>query len=101
MGSSQGNPEGYHLGYHRGAELGAEIGYYTGVVEHHLSQKKVPEKLLKSVEELRDLLNNFPKENVEDVDIIEYADKIRVKYKKLCAQLKVSLAYPETLKLTF
>ncbi|KAJ8928391.1 hypothetical protein NQ314_019056, partial [Rhamnusium bicolor] len=76
IGIAKGNPEGYHLGYHRGAELGAEIGYYVGVTESYLQYLKnsnISEKLFKSLETLKVLLDNFPRHNAEDVDIIEQA----------------------------
>ncbi|KAJ8932528.1 hypothetical protein NQ318_009100 [Aromia moschata] len=85
-----------------GAELGAELGYYAGVTEsylRHLSDK--PEKLIKSLENLKKLLDAFPTHNAEDVDIIEEASKIRAKFKKICAQLKIDAAYPETDNLSF
>ncbi|KAJ8985703.1 hypothetical protein NQ317_014352 [Molorchus minor] len=104
IGIAKGNPEGYHLGYHRGAELGAEIGFYTGVVEsylEHLKGSNTPEKVLKSLRDLKEILDAFPKYNAEDVDIIEKANEIRAKYKKICAQLKVDAAYPENDNLSF
>lgn len=104
IGSIKGNPEGYHLGYHRGAELGSEIGYYTGVVESYLSTSRddnFPEKIVKSLENLKKLLDSFPRHNADDIDIIEQANVIRAKFKKVCAQLKIDITYPENSNLSF
>lgn len=104
IGAVKGNPEGYHLGYHRGAEIGSEIGYYTGVTESYLNFAKdgnLPEKIIKSLNNLKTLLDNFPRYNTEDVDIIEQASIIRAKFKKVSAQLKIDVAYPEVSNLSF
>lgn len=104
IGAAKGNPEGYHLGYHRGAEIGSEIGYYTGVTESYLNSAKdgnLSEKIVKSLENLKKLLDNFPRHNSEDVDIVEEASIIRAKFRKVCAQLKIDIAYPEVSNLSF
>lgn len=104
-GASQGNADGYHLGYHRGAEFGAEVGYYSGVVGtylHHLENKPdTSERTLKTLKHLSELIEKFPAINKEDVDIIQQMNEIRVNFKKLCAQLKTNLAYPEIDTLSF
>ncbi|XP_018578384.1 oral cancer-overexpressed protein 1 homolog [Anoplophora glabripennis] len=104
IGAAKGNPEGYHLGYHRGAELGSEIGYYTGVIESYLNLSndgRLPEKIVKSLDNLKKLLDSFPWHNAEDIDIIEQANIIRAKFKKVCAQLKIDITYPENGNLSF
>ncbi|CAH1963928.1 unnamed protein product [Acanthoscelides obtectus] len=102
-GASQGNSEGYHLGYHRGAELGAELGFYTGVVEICLEQheKAMLDRVKEQLKHLKVLLDNFPRVNDETVDIVTLADQIRTKYKKVCAQMKLNMPYPETNIISF
>lgn len=105
LGVNQGNPEGYHLGYHRGAEFGAEIGYYIGIIEGfrniHKNSSSGSDKISTLLEQLEQLLNNFPRTNAEDVDILELADNIRSKFKKFCAVAKINAAYPESDSLSF
>lgn len=99
-GSSAGNPEGFHLGYHRGAEIGAELGYYYGVAQV-FTKNKLSEKISKTLELLIKLIELFPKNNDESVDIFEAADRIRAQFKKVCALLKINGKYPEADLLNF
>lgn len=105
IGASQGNPEGYHLGYHRGAELGAELGFYSAISECVLkefgNQSKISDDKAKSVNDLKQLIESFPKANVDNVDLFELMDKIRVKYKKVCVQFKISIKFPDSDKFSF
>lgn len=102
--SSLENTEAYHLGYHRGAEFGAEIGYYKGIVEYFLHSDGVVQdkKVLEKLEALNQSLENFPKTNVENVDIFGVFSKIRAQFKKICALLKSNhLLWDETDNLSF
>ncbi|VVC93418.1 unnamed protein product, partial [Leptidea sinapis] len=98
-GVEGGNSEGFHLGYHKGARLGKELGYYLGIANIHLernanSDTKYPDKIIKQLEKLKDLINSFPHTNSEEHDIVSMADNIRVNYKKACALLKISSVNP-------
>lgn len=97
---ASGNTEGYHLGYHRGAELGAEIGYYLGVTEVYLKITK-NEKILGNLNNLKQSIDTFPTTNDETVDIFDLATRIRSKFRKTCALLKISGKYPEAQTLNF
>lgn len=102
-GRAGGVVEGYHLGYHRGAELGAELGFYAGVVEAWISlgPAAVPEKVKQTLIKVIEQLNNFPKSNVDSIDILALADVVRASYKRACSQLKINAPYPESSKLSF
>ncbi|XP_034245195.1 protein LTO1 homolog [Thrips palmi] len=102
-GRLKGAEEGFHLGYHRGAELGAELGFYSGVVEAWLSLESnvTSERALQSLRKLQQLLKNFPRTNVDNVDIMASFDEIRVSYRKVCSLLKMNSSYPEASKLSF
>lgn len=100
VGRTEGNTEGYHLGYHRGAELGAEIGYYLGIVEA-FGKINSTEKITKVLNNLREMLVSFPKNNDENVDIFDRANNIRAQFKKACAMLKINGKYPEADELSF
>ncbi|CAG9582968.1 unnamed protein product [Danaus chrysippus] len=104
IGYEAGNPEGYHLGYHRGAELGRKLGYYFGVVTKHIENKdslSIPEKVLKQLEKVRDLINSFPQTNSEDHDILNLAENIRAQYKRACALLRIPSSNPYDTEVSF
>ncbi|XP_050663770.1 protein LTO1 homolog [Leptidea sinapis] len=105
-GVEGGNSEGFHLGYHKGARLGKELGYYLGIANIHLernanSDTKYPDKIIKQLEKLKDLINSFPHTNSEEHDIVSMADNIRVNYKKACALLKISSVNPYETSISF
>lgn len=96
IGSTEENIEGYHLGYHRGAEIGSELGYYQAFVEHYLNDEQksmLVDKVLKNLEILKQDIHEFPRSNVEGIDLFESIEKIRALYKKVCTQLKIKFDY--------
>lgn len=95
-----GNLEGYHLGYHRGAELGAELGYYDGVLRAHLTNTP-NERAQKVIATCLELIEQFPRTNDEQYDILQLADNIRAQFRKSCALLKINGKYPEADQLNF
>lgn len=100
-GKSIGNTDGYHLGYHRGAELGAELGYYYGILQIHSNCSENSERQQRAIESVLKLIDNFPRTNDDQVDIIELANNIRAQYRKACAILKISSKYPDSDQLSF
>lgn len=104
QGKKEGNPEGYHLGYHRGAELGAELGYYLGVVKYYVAlegEQKPSEKINNNLQQLITLIEEFPKTNDENYDILAQADVIRARYRKTCSLLKIDSKFPDSGKISF
>lgn len=102
-GKLAGNTDGYHLGYHRGAELGAELGYYYGTLQAYTNceQNQITDRQQKSIESVLKLIENFPRNNDDQVDIFHLADGIRAQYRKTCAILKISGKYPDADQLSF
>lgn len=100
-GKSCGNTDGYHLGYHRGAEIGAELGYYYGVLKSHVGNESNTERQQKSIETVLKLIDEFPRTNDPEIDILELADNIRAQYRKTCAVLKINGKFPESDQLSF
>lgn len=96
-----GNTDGYHLGYHRGAELGAELGFYYGVLEAHSKNQQNTERQQKSIQSVLKLVDDFPRTNDEQADILGLADTIRAQYRKACAILKINGKYPDSDQLSF
>lgn len=80
------------MGYHRGAEIGSELGYYQAFAEYHLDDEqkpKIPEKVVKHIEVFKQGCDEFPRSNLETVDLFESIEKLRALYKKICTQLKI------------
>lgn len=100
-GKSIGNTDGYHLGYHRGAELGSELGYYYGLLQSHSNSEHNTDRQQKSIEIVLKLIDDFPRTNDEQADILGLADSIRAQYRKTCAILKINGKYPESDNLSF
>lgn len=106
VGAEQGNVDAYHFGYHRGAEIGAELGFYYGVLcalegGCRKRSEETPTKGDILLTELKGEIDEFPKFNDLEVDLLERLMKIRNKYKKLCSLLKVSAKYPKPNELSF
>lgn len=95
------NIEGFHLGYHRGAEIGAELGFYYTVTNLYLEKSSISEKTKIVLSTLKLQIEKFPRNNVDDVDIVDLLTKIQLLYKKACALLKITLSYPEKDNLSF
>lgn len=83
------------------------MGYYAAVVEYYIHSLKTDpsssrlEKALKGCEALLGLILAFPKDNSDDIDIIQGVDNIRTGFKKCCALLKIDASFPESDKLSF
>lgn len=74
-------------------------GYYLGIVTHHIqlnekAEVKYSEKITNTLLKVKKLIDEFPRTNVEDQDILQLAETIRANYKKACALLKISSANP-------
>lgn len=62
---------------------------------------EVASQKLELLKALKDIIDSFPRANVDNVDILELMNNIRSKYKKVCAQLKINIKYPESDKFSF
>ncbi|EDW09593.1 protein LTO1 homolog [Drosophila mojavensis] len=85
-GRAQGNQEGYQLGYAQGVQLGEELGGIYGQV---VAQQQLPhtEKLQRTLQQLRQLIEEFPRQNDPEQDIIGAVEHIRNTHRRLCALL--------------
>ncbi|XP_060659094.1 protein LTO1 homolog [Drosophila nasuta] len=85
-GSTQGNQEGYQLGYAQGVQLGEELGgIYGQVVAQH--QLEHTEKVQRTLQQLRTLIDQFPRNNDPEADIIGSVELIRNTHRRLTALL--------------
>uniref|UniRef100_A0A1Q3FIZ3 Essential protein Yae1 N-terminal domain-containing protein n=1 Tax=Culex tarsalis TaxID=7177 RepID=A0A1Q3FIZ3_CULTA len=104
QGVREGNVDAYHFGYHRGAEVGAELGFYYGVIcgqEKALQESGGSSKGESLLKELKREIEEFPRFNDLEADIVEGLVRMRTKYKKLCALLKISAKYVRPNELSF
>ncbi|EDW77072.1 uncharacterized protein Dwil_GK22173 [Drosophila willistoni] len=85
-GQAQGNSEGYKLGYAQGVQLGEELGSIYGEVVAH-QQLPHTDKVKRSLQQLRLLIEQFPRTNDEKADIIGAVEVIRNTHRRLYAQL--------------
>lgn len=85
-GQEQGNEEGYRLGYAQGVQLGEELGKILGQVVAQ-QQLNHTEKVKRSLEQLRGLIEEFPRTNDPEADIIGAVETIRNTHRRLRALL--------------
>ncbi|XP_073846303.1 uncharacterized protein [Musca autumnalis] len=84
VGCQQGNDEGYRLGYAQGIQLGQELAEIFGrVVALQQQPKKHTERVKRCLEQLRQSIETFPRENDPEADIIGAVENIRTLNKKL------------------
>ncbi|KAL9918558.1 uncharacterized protein ACN427_000836 [Glossina fuscipes fuscipes] len=86
IGCKKGNEEGYRLGYKQGLALGNELAEIYGKIVA-LQQVQHTERVRRALNQLREAINKFPRENQSDADIIGSLENIRLLYKKLCVML--------------
>ncbi|KAF9434012.1 hypothetical protein BGZ76_008690 [Entomortierella beljakovae] len=102
-GVRNGAIEGRVMGCEKGYELSREVGYYAGCAQIWKAialsdPKRIPEKTLKKINSLLDLINSFPRENQLDDDVIALLDKIRGKFKTVSSVLQSSERYSDVPK---
>ncbi|XP_044005398.1 uncharacterized protein LOC122850302 [Aphidius gifuensis] len=86
---------GYHLGYHRASELSARLGFYSIVIKNCLDNSDNSSKINNQAIILDDLINKFPRDNTETIDIIKIFENIKLKFNRLCSLAKINISYSE------
>ena len=86
-GCVQGNADGYRLGFAQGLQLGEELAEIYGLVVALQLQNKHTAKVKHCMEQLKLLIEEFPKENDPEADIIGLVEQIRNLYKRLRTSL--------------
>lgn len=79
------------------------MGYYISICES-LSKdpkKEHSDKIKSNLSKIIELINNFPRDNIENFDIFQEIEKIRNIFKKICALTKIDAFYPEVDNLSF
>lgn len=95
--ASQSNSQGYHIS----AEVWWEMGYYAGVIEclsHNMKNSntqfvKKADKIERLVKQMKEMIENFQKENVDSGNMVQLVDNIRVKFKKLGTLIQKPIIY--------
>lgn len=96
-GVAEGNLEGYKLGYAQGINVGEELGDIYGICLGHLLLSK-SERVKKSLIQLKTSIDNFPKTNDPEADIVGDLENIRAQFKKVKAMLRLGGDSQETPK---
>ncbi|KAI8128697.1 Methyltransferase-like protein 25, partial [Lucilia cuprina] len=86
-GCQQGNADGYRLGFAQGLQLGEELAEIFGLITALQQQNKHTDKVKRCMEQLRSLIEEFPRENDPEADIIGALEQIR----NLNKRLRISL----------
>ncbi|KAM7341473.1 uncharacterized protein ACRADG_009295 [Cochliomyia hominivorax] len=81
-GCQQGNADGYRLGFAQGLQLGEELAEIYGLVTALQQQSKHTTRVKHCMEQLKTLIEKFPKENDPEADIIGALEQIRNLNKK-------------------
>ncbi|KAH8271528.1 hypothetical protein KR018_004252 [Drosophila ironensis] len=86
QGQAQGNEEAYLLGYAKGLQVGEELGKILGQV---VARQQLPHtgRVQRSLEQLRALLDQVPRTNDPEVDILGALEAVRIAHRRLRAQL--------------
>ncbi|XP_036334364.1 protein LTO1 homolog [Rhagoletis pomonella] len=82
VGRSQGEQEGYQLGYAQGVQLGVELAEIYATVVAQQTQNHT-EKVRRSLQQLRKSIDDFPRDNNPEADIIGTVESIRNQYKRV------------------
>ncbi|XP_069965339.1 protein LTO1 homolog [Bactrocera oleae] len=82
VGRARGEQEGYELGYQQGIQLGKELGEIYGIVVAQQQQKHT-EKVQRALQQLRTSIDQFPRDNNPEADIIGMVESIRNQYKRV------------------
>lgn len=94
-GCKQGNTDGYRLGFAQGIKLGEELAEIFGFIIALEQQDKHTEKVKRCMEQLKSLIEIFPKENDPEADIVGTLEQIRNLNKRLRILLGLKSTGPE------
>ncbi|KAI9197398.1 uncharacterized protein BJ171DRAFT_223588 [Polychytrium aggregatum] len=92
-GRRAGLNEGRNLGLARSFEMGKEIGFFLGfariwlLIAPRIDADKLNHRVIKHLEQLRDMAEAFPKENIKDAAMLETLDRMRGKFKTIVSLL--------------
>ncbi|KAI8391775.1 uncharacterized protein BYT42DRAFT_610966 [Radiomyces spectabilis] len=99
-GEKSGELEGRLFGCEKGFELGREIGFYSGCIQvwAQLAEQhgeKISPKVVKHIETLQRMIDEFPKDNCPNTDLFALRDKMKMKMKVITSLLGIQQKYNE------
>ncbi|RCH90247.1 hypothetical protein CU097_008537 [Rhizopus azygosporus] len=97
-GEQSGELEGRIFGCEKAFDLGKEIGFYAGCVDMWTQLSidhpdMISSKVLKQLESLQKLIDQFPDYNDHDVDLLALRDKMKNKLRVISSLLGVQQRY--------
>ncbi|KAK9677982.1 hypothetical protein RND81_11G180300 [Saponaria officinalis] len=97
-GLTKGKQDAYEVGLKHGFECGEEVGFYRGLVDIWTAAIRIKPDLFssrvrKSVEQLNELITEYPFVNPEDESKDALIDKMRLKFKAISATLGAKFEY--------
>ncbi|KAF3320855.1 oral cancer-overexpressed protein 1 [Carex littledalei] len=97
-GLVSGKEEGREVGLNTGFQVGEELGFYEGCIDVWNSVIQIdPEaftsRVRKNIEQLEKLIDSYPLMEPENEDVQQMLENIRLKFRVVCANLRVKLEY--------
>ncbi|KAJ3705218.1 hypothetical protein LUZ61_008923 [Rhynchospora tenuis] len=97
-GLVSGKEEGREVGLNAGFQVGEELGFYQGCVDVWNSAMQIDpdaftSRVRKNIAQLKTLIDAFPLLEPENENVQEMMDSIRLKFRVVCANLRVRLEY--------
>ncbi|GMH38514.1 hypothetical protein BSKO_06398 [Bryopsis sp. KO-2023] len=97
-GENVGYVEAWEMGVRKGYETGVEIGYYMGCVSiwkalHDSGALGKEGRLEKWILRLEEKLTEYPRQNVQDVDLQQKMDDIRSGFREIVSVLGLTREY--------
>ncbi|KAJ3670390.1 hypothetical protein LUZ60_010714 [Juncus effusus] len=93
-----GKEEAKDVGLKTGFQTGEELGFYKGCITIwesilRIDPRSFSSRVCKDIEKLRELVEGFPLMDPENENVQEGMEKIRLKFRVVCANLGVKLEY--------
>lgn len=97
-GLVSGKEEGREVGLKTGFQVGEELGFYQGCIDVWNSVLQIdPEaftpRVRKNIAQLEKLVDSYPLTEPENENAQEMLENIRLKFRVVCANLRVKLEY--------
>ncbi|KAJ4750596.1 Oral cancer overexpressed protein 1 [Rhynchospora pubera] len=97
-GLVSGKEEGREVGLSAGFQVGEELGFYQGCIHVWNSVMQIDpgaftSRVRKNIAQLKTLVDGFPFMEPENENVQELMENIRLKFRLVCANLRVRLEY--------
>jgi len=97
-GLSSGKEDGRQVGLKMGFQVGEELGFFQGCVHMWTSATRIDQhvfstRVMKNIEQLAALVSSYPLSDLENEQVQDVMEKIRLKFRVITASLGVKLEY--------